>query len=177
MFTGIVEELGKIVGLDLLADSARLTIHGPLVAGACRGNSIAVNGVCLTVTAAGGRPFTADVMGETLARSGLGSLVPGAPVNLERPVQVGGRLDGHIVQGHVDGTGVISGRSRATNWAGAADLDPRHAFPLYRRKRIGCRRRRQPDRVGSEPAPLHARGRPRLACPGPTPESTAVTAR
>ena len=93
MFTGIVEELGKAAGLDLLADSARLTIHAPLVAaGATAGSSIAVNGVCLTVTAADGDQFTADVMGETLARSTLGGLAPGAPVNLERPAPVGGRL-------------------------------------------------------------------------------------
>ncbi len=117
MFTGIVEELGKAAGLDLLADSARLTIHAPLVAaGATAGSSIAVNGVCLTVTAADGDQFTADVMGETLARSTLGGLAPGAPVNLERPAPVGGRLDGHIVQGHVDGTGVITESRPADRW-------------------------------------------------------------
>ncbi|MGN6795913.1 MAG: riboflavin synthase [Streptosporangiaceae bacterium] len=108
MFTGIVEELGKAAGLDMLADSATLTIYAPVVAqGAKPGSSIAVNGVCLTVTAADGDQFTADVMGETLARSTLGELPAGAPVNLERSAPVGGRLDGHIVQGHVDGTGVI----------------------------------------------------------------------
>jgi riboflavin synthase len=117
VFTGIVEELGKTAGLDLLAGSARLTIHAPLVAAGARpGNSIAVNGVCLTVTAADGDQFTADVIGETLARSTLGELALGAPVNLERPAPVGGRLDGHIVQGHVDGTGVISASSLADRW-------------------------------------------------------------
>lgn len=117
MFTGIVEELGKVARLDRLADSARLSIHGPLVAaGAAPGSSIAVNGVCLTVTGAGGSEFTADVMGETLARTSLGSLPPGAPVNLERAAPAGGRLDGHIVQGHVDGTGVVTHSRPAERW-------------------------------------------------------------
>ena len=117
MFTGIIEELGKTAGLDLLAGSARLTIHAPLVAAGARpGNSIAVNGVCLTVTSADGDQFAADVIGETLDRSTLGELAPGAPVNLERPAPVGGRLDGHIVQGHVDATGVISASRPADRW-------------------------------------------------------------
>ncbi|HEX2319818.1 MAG TPA: riboflavin synthase, partial [Streptosporangiaceae bacterium] len=117
MFTGIIEELGKAAGLDLLADSARLTIYAPLVAdGASPGSSISVNGVCLTVTSAESDQFTADVMGETLARSTLGGLAAGAPVNLERPAPVGGRLDGHIVQGHVDGTGVITESRPADRW-------------------------------------------------------------
>jgi len=117
VFTGIIEELGKVAGLERVADSARLTIDGPLVAAvAPPGGSIAVNGVCLTVTRAGGGQFTADVMGETLARSTLGALPAGGPVNLERPAPVGGRLDGHFVQGHVDGTGVVAERRRAENW-------------------------------------------------------------
>jgi riboflavin synthase len=117
VFTGIVEELGKAAGLDLLADSARLTIYAPLVAqGAKPGSSIAVNGVCLTVTGTDGDQFTADVMGETLARSTLGQLAAGAPVNLERSAPVGGRLDGHIVQGHVDGTGLITESRPEDRW-------------------------------------------------------------
>jgi riboflavin synthase len=117
VFTGIIEELGKAAGLDLLADSARLTIYAPLVAdGVSPGSSIAVNGVCLTVTSAESDQFTADVMGETLARSTLGGLAAGAPVNLERAAPVGGRLDGHIVQGHVDGTGVITHSKPADHW-------------------------------------------------------------
>jgi riboflavin synthase len=117
VFTGIIEELGKAAGLDLLADSARLTIHAPLVAAdAAAGSSIAVNGVCLTVTAADGDQFSADVMGETLARSTLGRLAPGAAVNLERAALAGGRLDGHIVQGHVDGTGVVTDIRPADRW-------------------------------------------------------------
>ena len=117
MFTGIVEELGEVTGLDRLGDSARLTVRGPLVtAAAAPGNSIAVNGVCVTVTALEQGEFIADVMGETLARTSLGALAPGSAVNLERPVAAGGRLDGHIVQGHVDGTGVVIEIRPADRW-------------------------------------------------------------
>ncbi len=117
MFTGIVEELGKVTGLDRLANSARLTVHGPLVTAAVSpGNSIAVSGVCVTVTSTENGQFTADVIGETLARTSLGGLATGGPVNLERPVPAGGRLDGHIVQGHVDGTGVIIEYRPADRW-------------------------------------------------------------
>jgi riboflavin synthase len=117
VFTGIITELGKVAGLERLDGSARLTIDGPLTAAdAPAGGSIAVNGVCLTVTQATGSQFSADVMGETLARSTLGSLRAGGRVNLERPVQAGGHLDGHIVQGHVDGTGVIEDRRTAGSW-------------------------------------------------------------
>ncbi len=117
MFTGIVEEYGKVGGLDLFADSARLTVTGPLVAeGLEPGSSIAVNGVCLTVTRAADGQFTLDVMGETLARTGIGALAAGDSVNLERPVAAGGRLDGHIVQGHVDGTGVIMQARQQDGW-------------------------------------------------------------
>lgn len=117
MFTGIVEELGEVVALQRGRDSARLTVRGPEVsADASRGDSIAINGVCLTVTLTGGGEFTADVMGETLDRSSLGALVPGGPVNLERPVRADSRLGGHIVQGHVDGTGTIAARSPADGW-------------------------------------------------------------
>ncbi|HET9897177.1 MAG TPA: riboflavin synthase [Streptosporangiaceae bacterium] len=117
MFTGIVEELGKVAGLDRFADSARLTVHGPVVAeGVTSGSSIAVNGVCVTVTSVRDGQFTADVMGETLARSSLGALTAEGPVNLERPLRADGRLDGHIVQGHVDGTGVITESRPADNW-------------------------------------------------------------
>jgi len=117
VFTGIVEELGKVAGLDRTPGSARITIYGPLVAAAAApGSSIAVSGVCLTVTETDGGQFTADVMGETLARSTLGALSPGGPVNLERPVPAGGRLDGHMVQGHVDGTSVITESRPADRW-------------------------------------------------------------
>jgi riboflavin synthase len=112
-----VEELGEVVGLDVDGGSARLTVRGPLVTSdAIRGDSIAINGVCLTVVAAGNGEFSADVMGETLDRSSLGSLRPGAQVNLERPMRPDSRLGGHIVQGHVDGTGTITARRPATGW-------------------------------------------------------------
>jgi riboflavin synthase len=117
VFTGIVEELGEVVGIERDGDLARLTVRGPVVSGdASRGDSIAISGVCLTVTGSAGGEFSADVMGETLERSSLGALVPGAPVNLERPMRPDGRLGGHIVQGHVDGTGVVLARRSATNW-------------------------------------------------------------
>lgn len=117
MFTGIVEELGEVTALTHLGDSVRLTVRGPLVVeGARHGDSVAVNGVCLTVVEVTGDRFTADVMRETLDRSALGALTPGAPVNLERPMRLDGRLGGHLVQGHVDGTGVIESRSPSEHW-------------------------------------------------------------
>ncbi len=117
MFTGIVEELGEVVAVERQPDAARLTIRGPLVlADAAVGDSIAVNGVCLTVADRTADTFTADVMAETLHRSCLGALVPGSRVNLERPVTLADRLGGHLVQGHVDGTGEIVRRSPAEHW-------------------------------------------------------------
>jgi riboflavin synthase len=117
MFTGIVEELGEVVAVEQLPDAARLTVRGPLVtAEASHGDSIAVNGVCLTVTDSSDKTFTADVMAETLRRTGLGGLSPGSPVNLERPVELGGRLGGHLVQGHADGTGEILSRTPGEHW-------------------------------------------------------------
>jgi riboflavin synthase len=118
MFTGIVEELGEVTGCEPLADSARLVIRGPVVtADAGHGDSIAVNGVCLTVVEVlpGGR-FSADVMAETLHRSNLGALRVGSPVNLERAAAVNSRLGGHIVQGHVDGTGEVVTRTPSEHW-------------------------------------------------------------
>ena len=103
MFTGIVAELGEVAGIEHRDDAARLTIRGS-TEGVSLGDSIAVNGVCLTVTGILDGTFTADVMGETLDRSGLGVLTPGAPVNLERSVRLADRLGGHLVQGHVDAT-------------------------------------------------------------------------
>lgn len=118
MFTGIVEELGEVVGRDDLTDSARLVIRGPLVTTDARhGDSISVNGVCLTVVdVLGDGRFSTDVMGETLRRSSLAALAPGAAVNLERAAAVNSRLGGHIVQGHVDGTGVVLARTPSENW-------------------------------------------------------------
>ena len=105
MFTGIVEELGEVVAVEDLGRSARLTVRGALVTSdAGHGDSIAVNGVCLTVVSSDGGEFTADVMAETLHRSSLGALAAGSPVNLERAVRASDRLGGHVVLGHVDGT-------------------------------------------------------------------------
>ena len=108
MFTGIVAELGEVVSIERLGSAGRLTVHGPrLSADAAPGDSIAVNGVCLTAVAVGGGHFSADVMAETLSRSSLGALTAGSPVNLEPAVTLASRLGGHLVQGHVDGTGAI----------------------------------------------------------------------
>ncbi|MDM4143239.1 MULTISPECIES: riboflavin synthase [Mycobacterium] len=118
MFTGIVEELGEVTARDVLSDAARLTIRGAVVtADAGHGDSIAVNGVCLTVAELlPGGQFTADVMAESLNRSNLGELQVGSRVNLERAAAVNSRLGGHIVQGHVDGTGRIVARTPSEHW-------------------------------------------------------------
>jgi len=117
MFTGIVEELGEIVAIERGAESAVVTVRGPLVTGdAARGASIAVNGVCLTVVEHDRETFSVDVMAETLNRSCLGSLRPGALVNLERAMTASARFGGHIVQGHVDGTARILARVPGDRW-------------------------------------------------------------
>ncbi|MFD8815846.1 riboflavin synthase [Streptomyces sp. NPDC059627] len=117
MFTGIVEELGEVTAVENLGDASRFRLRGPVVTeGAQHGDSIAVNGVCLTVVEHEGDEFTADVMAETLKRSSLGALDVGSRVNLERPTAVGSRLGGHIVQGHVDGTGQVLARTPSENW-------------------------------------------------------------
>jgi riboflavin synthase len=118
MFTGIVEELGEVVGKEDLADAARFVIRGPLVTtDAGHGDSIAVNGVCLTVVdVLPDGAFTADVMAETLNRSSLEGVGVGSQVNLERAAAVNSRLGGHIVQGHVDGTGRVLTRTPSEHW-------------------------------------------------------------
>ena len=117
MFTGIVEELGSLTAFEDQGEAARLSVSGPLVAkDAAPGDSIAVNGVCLTAVSIDGDTFTADVMRETLTRSALGALRPGDPVNLERAATLATRLGGHLVQGHVDGVGTVTGRHRASHW-------------------------------------------------------------
>jgi riboflavin synthase len=117
MFTGIVEELGEIVAIERGAESAVVRVRGPVVTSdATPGASIAVNGVCLTVVEHDGEAFSVDVMAETLSRSSLGSLRPGDPVNLERAMAAGDRFGGHIVQGHVDGTGRILARVPGDRW-------------------------------------------------------------
>jgi len=121
VFTGIVTELGTIAGVELSGDagaeSARFTVRGPLVTGdAGHGDSISVNGVCLTVVTVADGSFTADVMKETLDRSSLGALAVGDPVNLEAAVRVSDRLGGHVVAGHVDGTGMVLERRPTEHW-------------------------------------------------------------
>jgi len=108
MFTGIIEELGTVAKLETRSAGARLVIEcATVLSDAAEGSSIAVNGVCLTALALTPNSFAADLAPETLARTNLGDLVPGARVNLERSVTPATRLSGHIVQGHVDGTGVL----------------------------------------------------------------------
>ncbi|MER7500103.1 riboflavin synthase [Nonomuraea pusilla] len=117
MFTGIIEEKGEVVAVEPAGDSARLSVRGPVVTSDARhGDSIAVNGVCLTVVDVAGDVFTADVMKETLDRSSLGALAEGSAVNLERAVRADQRLGGHIVQGHVDGTAVLRSREPGERW-------------------------------------------------------------
>ncbi|MFN2521695.1 MAG: riboflavin synthase [Mycobacteriales bacterium] len=117
MFTGIVEELGEILDWEDLDDAARVTVRGPVVTSdAAHGDSIAVNGVCLTVVDNRDGAFTADVMKETLVRSSLGALRVGSPVNLERAVRLQDRLGGHLVQGHVDGTGTLLALTPDAHW-------------------------------------------------------------
>lgn len=120
MFTGIIEEVGEVADLVRHGDSAVLTIRASqVVDDLAHGASIAVNGVCLTVVGWHPGALTAvdfDVMGETLKRSVVGALAPGDQVNLERAVRADARLDGHVVQGHVDGTGVLLTRTPGTEW-------------------------------------------------------------
>ena len=129
MFTGIVEELGVVSGIEPLHEAVRLSIQGPEVTtGSKTGDSIAVNGVCLTVVTNKRGVFTADVMLQTLANTALGGLQRGSKVNLERAVTPATRLGGHIVQGHVDGTTEILDRTPSEHWERArfalpAELD------------------------------------------------------
>jgi riboflavin synthase len=117
VFTGIVEERGSVTSIADLGDAARIVISGPLVTSdAAPGDSIAVNGVCLTVVDVVDGTFSADVMQETLRRSSLGRLVVDGPVNLERAARVDSRLGGHIVQGHVDGVATVREIAPTENW-------------------------------------------------------------
>jgi riboflavin synthase len=117
MFTGIIEELGVVDAVEDQGDAVRLTLRGPRVTADARlGDSISVNGCCLTVAERDGETFTADVMRETLDKTSLGVLGPGARVNLERAVTASTRLGGHIVQGHVDGTGSVVRREPSEHW-------------------------------------------------------------
>ena len=117
MFTGIVEELGRVKAIEQQPDAVRLTIEGPLVVSDVkRGDSIAVSGTCLTAVEFDNNSFTADVMQETLNRTSLSELKVGDPVNLERAMTAATRFGGHVVQGHVDGVGTIISREPSENW-------------------------------------------------------------
>jgi riboflavin synthase len=117
MFTGIIEELGIVEAVEPQGDALRLSIRAATVLDDVRlGDSIAVNGCCLTVAAVDERVWTADVMQETLDKTSLLGAGPGDPVNLERAVTAGTRLGGHIVQGHVDGVGTVLRRSPSEHW-------------------------------------------------------------
>jgi riboflavin synthase len=117
MFTGIVEELGRVKAIEPQADALRLTIEGPLVVSdANRGDSIAVSGTCLTVVEHDANSFTADVMQETLNLTSLAGIKVGDSVNLERAMTAATRFGGHVVQGHVDGLGEIISRTPSENW-------------------------------------------------------------
>ena len=129
MFTGLIEELGELISLAPTDDAARLTVRGPIVTSdASHGDSISVNGVCLTVVEQGADWFTADVMGQTLGMSTIRGWAAGATVNLERAAQVGDRLGGHIVQGHIDGTTTVVDRRESGDWRVLRfSLDAAHA--------------------------------------------------
>jgi riboflavin synthase len=117
MFTGIVVELGEVVALEWHGEAAVIAVRAPVVSADARnGDSVAVSGVCLTVTGVEGDVFTADVMKETFDRSALGWLAIGDPVNLEPAVTATTRLGGHIVQGHVDGVGAVLERTPGERW-------------------------------------------------------------
>ncbi len=117
MFTGIVEDLGEVAEVTDLGDAARLVLRGPTVtADARHGDSISVNGVCLTVVETEDGAFSVDLMKETLVRSSLAGVRPGDRVNLERAVTLGTRLGGHLVQGHVDATGEVLERTPTEHW-------------------------------------------------------------
>jgi riboflavin synthase len=135
MFTGIIEEQGTVVELLESTGAARLKVAAPLAASDARhGDSISVGGVCLTVVDQGKDWFIADVMAETLKMSTIGTLVAGSPVNLERAAQVGGRLGGHLVQGHVDGTATLLGRAEGSAWRVLRFTLPAELAPLVASK-------------------------------------------
>ena len=117
MFTGIIEELGRVKAIETLPDAIRLTIEGPLVVSDVnRGDSISVSGACLTAVEHDGTSFTADVMQETLKLTSLDGIKIGDPVNLERAMTAATRFGGHVVLGHVDGVGKVISREPSENW-------------------------------------------------------------
>lgn len=135
MFTGIIEELGEVVAWERTGDAARLTVRAPLATSdAGHGDSISISGVCLTVVEQGPDWFTADVMAETIAMSTLGGIQPGNRVNIERATQVGDRLGGHIVQGHIDGTATVLAVTPGSAWRVIRFSLARDLAPLVARK-------------------------------------------
>src|SRR5918994_4508770 len=131
MFTGIIEELGEITRIEPSGDGVRLTVRAPkAVSDAAHGDSIAVSGVCLTVVGQDAESFTADVMKQTLDMSTLGGFGVGTPVNLERATATGGRLGGHIVQGHVDGNGSVLEVRPGAQWSVVRVSLPAELAPL-----------------------------------------------
>ena len=138
MFTGIITELGSVTAWEPTKDAARITVRAPLAAAdASHGDSISVSGVCLTVVDQGADWFTADVMAETIAMSTLGGSAPGRAVNLELAAQVGDRLGGHIVQGHIDGTSEVLSLTDGSAWRVVRfSLDPEVAALVARKGSI-----------------------------------------
>ncbi len=131
MFTGLIEEQGEILALDRTPDAVVITVRAPLaVSDAKHGDSISVSGVCLTVVDQTDDSFTADVMAQTLAMSTIGGLAVGDRVNLERAARVGDRLGGHIVQGHIDGTGAVLAVTPGEAWSVVRISLPRDLAPL-----------------------------------------------
>jgi riboflavin synthase len=153
VFTGLIADLGTLTALELGGGGATLTVSTRLAGDLEEGDSIAVNGVCLTATEVGPSSFTADAMAETLERSSLGVLAPGAQVNLELPLRAEDRLGGHVVQGHIDGTGIVT----ATREEGFARLleietEPRLARYLVEKGSVAL------DGVSLTISALHERG-------------------
>jgi riboflavin synthase len=130
VFTGLVEDLGKVIAIDRREDGARITLASRLAAELAEGDSIAVNGVCLTAVGICGDRFGAEVMNETLRRSSLGDVDEGSDVNLELALRADARLGGHIMQGHVDGVGVVAGVER-DGFARVITIEPDPALLRY----------------------------------------------
>lgn len=127
MFTGLIAKLGSITAIEKGTSSARFTISAPqLISEIALGDSVAVNGVCLTATAVSGNTFTADVMVQTLSLTSLSALTVGSPVNLELAAQLNARMGGHIVQGHVDGVGSVSSIQAGEKWSEFSLRVPEH---------------------------------------------------
>jgi riboflavin synthase len=153
LFTGLIADLGTLTGLELGGGGATLTVSTRLAGDLDEGDSIAVNGVCLTATEVGPTSFRADAMTETLARSSLGTLAPGAHVNLELPLRAEDRLGGHVVQGHIDGTGIVTA-SREEGFSRVLEIEtePRLARYLVEKGSVAL------DGVSLTISALHERG-------------------